>query len=243
MRQHKDGGTQPAPVPSSHGQMKAQIMRPRWTDNCVHVPWITPSLPSPFPNNPAPLPIKSQRFFGTASPPSNCLPELPPLFLLDAVSPSSAMCPQGPCHQPRALMGPDSPRLEVMADQTLLGIRQRAAFFLWKHLWKALWSHSFKYFCPKRLYFLVKTGHFLTCSTEHLGSGNSARSCAELKPLHQVRHRAGLAPDLCTSTTVQTGENTQILTKEENTGSFCKEYCKGSYWVNSSLGAMFMTEL
>lgn len=178
MRQHKDGGTQPAPVPSSHGQMKAQIMRPRWTDNCVHVPWITPSLPSPFPNNPAPLPIKSQRFFGTASPPSNCLPELPPLFLLDAVSPSSAMCPQGPCHQPRALMGPDSPRLEVMADQTLLGIRQRAAFFLWKHLWKALWSHSFKYFCPKRLYFLVKTGHFLTCSTEHLGSGNSARSCA-----------------------------------------------------------------
>lgn len=47
-------------------------------------------LPSPFPNNPAPLPIKFQRFFGTASPPSNCLPEFLPFFLPDAARPSSA---------------------------------------------------------------------------------------------------------------------------------------------------------
>lgn len=134
---------------SSHGQMKAQIMRPRWTDNCVQAPWITRSLPSPFPNSPAPLPIKFQRFFGTASPPSNCLPEFLPFFLPDAVRLSSAVCPQSPCHQPRALMGPHSPRWELMAAKTLLRIQRRAAFCLWKHLWKALCSHTFKYFCPQ----------------------------------------------------------------------------------------------
>lgn len=89
----------------------------RWTDNCVQVLWITRSLPPPFPNNPAPLPIKFQRFFGTASSPSNCLLEFLPFFLPPAARPSAAMCPQGPCHQPRGLMGPRSPRGELMGDK------------------------------------------------------------------------------------------------------------------------------
>lgn len=36
----------------------------------------------------------------------------------------------------------------------------------------------FQVFLPQRLYFLIKTRHFLTCSTEQCGSGNSARPCA-----------------------------------------------------------------
>lgn len=82
----------------------------------------------------------------------HCLPsqQLPP-WISSLLPPGC--CRTQLCHVPTRCLSPatcsDGTWFSKVADKTLLRIRQRAAFCLWKCLWKALCSHTSKYFCPK----------------------------------------------------------------------------------------------
>lgn len=132
----------------------------------------------PLPKQPCSTTNKVSTVLCPASPSSNCLPASSWLLRCDPALPRACKT-LTISHVP--LVGPDSPRWELTGgksspiDQTTKG---QFLCSLWKQPLEGPFPTPFQAFLPQRVYFLIKTRHFLTFGTEHLRSGNPTWRCA-----------------------------------------------------------------